>query len=443
MFDSRFMSTGLGYVYTLRDDVDDNLLTLEITNLRSRNGSLYGMLTASTGIATALTIPGTDQVMNAEIWLFNPRARAELAGALASRIPSPNGAQTINFENILEEVTQRVIQAENRPMDVKVLGEGPPPVPVPYLIEALLPANQATILYGAGGVGKSILAAALASAVQTGTRWLGFGVAPASVLYLDWETDEADINSRVRAAATGLGLLEIPKVQYVSETRPIEDRVAQIAKVVAEQGIGLVIIDSVGMAMASARDGSDPSEGAIRFFRALRALNSAVLAIDHVAGEDMRKTRTGAAKPYGSVYKWNSARNALELRERKDPDQNGVHLVLRHRKSNLGPRVADINLTMNWSNGRAAFHREHVQTTVTVPLRIRVEDILTSGPATPRAIADLLSENGEAVSEMDVRQTLKGLLAESKVQIMADGTARKPLADVRPSTVESGLLPPE
>jgi hypothetical protein len=185
-------------------------------------------------------------------------------------------------------------------------------------------------------------AAALAVAVASGTPFLNMATRKAPVLYLDWETEPGDIAGRIQRAAKGAGLEVAPTILYMNLIQSISDRMGEISRVVAEHSIGLVIVDSVGMASARQRDGADPSEGAKAFFRGLRGLDTAALLIDHVTGEDM-KVRTGVPKPYGSVYKWNAARNAFELRAAENP--KGHQVVLAHRKSNLGPRENDVPLT--------------------------------------------------------------------------------------------------
>jgi len=436
---STFLPTGLGYVYKVGDDFDPDLLTIEVTNLRHRAGSAYALLTTSTTIAGARRIPGTNRVLNAEVWLLSERSRSEYAASLNRLIPPPANAKRIDFQAVLEEMAQRVIETENAPIDVVRLTRDTNRAAVPFLMDGLIPAKKATILYGAGGTGKSILAATLAVCIQTETPFLGLPVRQAEVLYLDWETDEEDIAQRIDAAAKGLGLPEAPPLRYSSLVRPIEDRVAPLARYVAEEGIGFVIIDSVGMAMSAARDGGDASETAIRFFRALRALSAAVLAIDHVSGEDMRRGRSGAAKPYGSVYKWNSARNAFELRERKEPDHRGSHLTLKHRKSNLGVRMSDLNLTLQWDAAGAQFMPEQVAATVVMPVVDQIVDVLETGPANPRQIADLLSDDDVVYNEIDVRRELKTLLGLGKVTALGDGSIR--LVQPQKDVVESPLLP--
>lgn len=421
---STFLPTGLGYVYKVGDDFDGDFLTIEVTNLRNRGGSAYALLTTSTTIHGARTIPGTERVLNAECWLLSDRSRNDYAASLSRLIPAPDSASRLDFSAILEELAQRVIEHENSPVSIVRLDVTKQRMAIPHLIDGIIPANKATILYGAGGVGKSILAATLAVCVQTGTPFLHRPSTRAEVLYLDWETDEEDIASRVSAAAAGLGVAA-PNIRYSSMVRPLEDRVAALAREVAEEKIGFVVIDSAGMAMSAAKDGGDASETAIRFFRALRALNCAVLVIDHVSGDDMRRGRAGASKPYGSVYKWNSARNAFELRERKDPDHRGAHLSLKHRKSNIGPNQGDLHLTLQWgAQGAATFAPEIVSAPIVQPLPAQITDVLATGPATAKQIADLLSTDDTTYHEIDVRRELKGLMAQGAVSALADGAIR-------------------
>jgi len=416
------LSTGQGYVYRLGDEYDPDLLTIEVSQLRVRAGSPYALLTASTLLPGARTLPGSSRVLMAEVWLMSDRSRASYAASLTKVIPSPTDATPIDFTAVIEEVAQRVMEEENAPIEVIHLDQSvaAPPI-VPDLIAGLLPATKPTILYGAGGVGKSIFAATMAVAVQTGTPLFGWPVTQTEVLYLDWETDAHDIRTRVAAAAHGLGVPP-PVLRYMSLVQPLDARVAQLARYVAENRIGLVIIDSVGMAMSTARDGGDASEQAIRFFRSLRSMGATVLAIDHVSGDDMR--RAGAAKPYGSVYKWNSARSAYELRTRKDADITGSHLLLKHRKTNVGRLQPDLPLRLEWTNGTAVFHREDVALAPLPPLVNQITDLLSVAPATPRGLADLLSDGDQVVMELDVRRVLKHMITNGQAHSNVDGSIR-------------------
>jgi KaiC/GvpD/RAD55 family RecA-like ATPase len=376
-------------------------------------------------------------VFSHELWLMNVRARREVAGQMERLIPAPAhiaSSDWYNWETVVDEVCHLVVAHENRPLEIVQI-EPSMASQTSYLLPGIIPINKPTILYGAGGTGKSIFAASLAVALETGQPFIGLKpTRKVRVLYLDWETEVGDIAHRMNVAARGMGFTHTPRIRYMSLVRPIEDEIGQLATTVAENDIELVIIDSVGMAMSSSRDGADASEGAIRFFRALRQLGCSVLAIDHISGDDVRRGKAGAAKPYGSVYKWNSARNAFELRESRDADAYGTHLTLKHRKSNLGPRLADLNITLDWSDGEVRWTRDD-EVIEKDPLDEAILDALVLGPATPRQITDLLLEGGHETTETEVRIVLKSVLSAGKVTVLADGSIR--LAKPAPDAVES------
>jgi hypothetical protein len=153
----------------------------------------------------------------------------------------------------------------------------------------------------------------------------------------------------------------------------------------------------------------------------------------------MRRGRAGAAKPYGSIYKWNSARNAFELRQRAEPDLHGAHLTLKHRKSNLGPRLGDLNLILRWNDKGATFNPEVFTEAVRPPLALQILDVLATGPATAGRLADLLSDEDVTYHEIDVRREIKGLLTGKKISTGTDGTLR--IAQPVDNVLDSPLPP--
>ena len=341
---------------------------------------------------------------------------------------------------MLEQVARLVIESETTAFDVQYLNGNVNQQPITYLLQGILPAHLPTILYGAGGVGKSIFAAAVAVAVQNGVHLLNCATQQAEVLYLDWETDANDIGRRMHAAAAGLGVAN-PSLRYIELVRPLEDQMTQMTKYVEDNNIGLAIIDSAGMAMKQSGREGDPSEAPIRFFSALRGLGCAVLVIDHISGEDMRRGKAGAGKPYGSVYKWNIVRNAFELRQDRDSDIHGTHLLLKHRKTNVGPRMQDTAIRLIWDDARglATFGLDvHAPPAAPVPTPEAVVDILMVGRASPEHLTDLLNEGDVTYQEMDVRRVVRDLLLARRVRVATDGSVG--LADDTQDAVDSGLL---
>jgi hypothetical protein len=430
------LPTGEGYVYRWGDPQDPDLVTIQISEMRLRNGSPYCVLTTYTNLPGARSM-ADGHVLSSEVWLRNERGRGDYAAALTRLIPAPPNATPIDFGAMLEEVARLVIEHQTNLLDITRLnGNLAQQAPTAYLVQGVIPAHLPTILYGAGGVGKSILAATIAVAVQHGVKVLDRLTQQADVLYLDWETDAADIGRRMHAAAAGLGV-EHPSLLYASLAHPLESRLTQLARMVAEEKIGLVIVDSVGMAMGPSPAGGDASESAIRFFGALRRLGTGVLAIDHISGDDMRRGGKGAGKPYGSVYKWNITRNAFELREARDPDMHGVHLLLKHRKTNIGSRQSDMPLRLLWDNvrGIATFGPDTAPVAAPSgqPLNVEVFDLLQSGPATVAQIAEMLD-----APEVDVRRACSRLIVAGKVHAYPNGQVG--LTQDRPNGVQSTLL---
>src|SRR5215218_9074491 len=85
------------------------------------------------------------------------------------------------------------------------------PGPRRYLLKELVLAAYVTLLYGDGGVAKSLLALALAVAVSGGsTKWLGRKVENCPVLYVDFELDAEEQARRVHQLCRGQDLSEPP-----------------------------------------------------------------------------------------------------------------------------------------------------------------------------------------------------------------------------------------
>ncbi len=156
----------------------------------------------------------------------------------------------------------------------------------------------------------------------------------APILYLDWEAGKASVNRRIRGVAMGAHIPQVVQVHYLDCRRrgALYSFAEDIARMVDQEGFGLVVVDSVGMASGTSSEGTDANESAIRLFSAFGYLGTTVLAIDHVS-----KAETDApnrpARPYGSIYKTNLARATFELRRQKTADGSSV-LLLNNTKAN-------------------------------------------------------------------------------------------------------------
>lgn len=420
--------TGLGYICSVTDSLtpEQESVRFEVTAIAKTAWGIRGRITVRSKIATARTVPSQKggYVTTESLDFLSGQSRQRFAERLAELIPAPPGGASIDWPVIVEELVIQIMDAEHKPPVLRDLSTVKATPVTPHIYPYLLPERKATILYGAGGTGKSGFAAALACAVQTGTSLLGARAKQRNVLYLDWETDEGDVAHRIAMASRGLGLTTVAPVRYMALELPLELEMTHIAAAVAENDIGLVILDSVGMASSTGRDGSDPADGAIQFFRGLRILNAAILCIDHISGEDQRKGRAGAAKPYGSVFKWNIARNAFEMIDAGDD-----RVILRHRKANLGPKMpgGEMMVSVHWDNtlDRLDYRRVNASP-LKEPLEERMVRALETGPASYRTLMEVLNSDQQydLVSEAELRVASRELFRTNSISVDHAGVIR-------------------
>ncbi|MEJ7790234.1 MAG: AAA family ATPase [Thermoleophilaceae bacterium] len=110
-----------------------------------------------------------------------------------------------------ERLRARAMESQTlRQLDVaRMVREAPPPIP--WAVEGLAARGGLTVLSGAPGAGKSLLASALAAGVATGSTEGGFRCLSGTVVIVDAENGEGEIHRRVRALgmpSKGLRIVE-------------------------------------------------------------------------------------------------------------------------------------------------------------------------------------------------------------------------------------------
>lgn len=227
----------------------------------------------------------------------------------------------------------------------------PAPEPRRYLVEGIVPEAYPTMIYGDGGVAKSMLALSLGLGVASNAgTWLGCRIEAGGVLYLDFELDAAEQKRRVSRLVEAEGLGKPPRaLRYMSAVGvrardAFEDALIECKA----HDTKLLIVDSLGPAL----DGdAEASRDVISFYNEIigpfRTAGVAPLVIDHQskmqAGDRYQNKRA-----FGSVFKSNLARSVLQV-EATDRSDGELTVRLRQNKHNFGPLIKPFGARLSFS----------------------------------------------------------------------------------------------
>src|SRR5215203_5767376 len=160
-----------------------------------------------------------------------------------------------------------------------------PPGPREYVVENLVPKQHTTSLFGDRGSAKSILALSAATAVAgRAAKWLGREVRNCPVLYADFELDPDEQRRRAYQVARGICLDKPPHdLLYVSGLGlPAGEVLKGCRDVCATEGIGLLIIDSLGITLqGDAESARDVIKFHHDYLDPFREAGVTLLVIDH------------------------------------------------------------------------------------------------------------------------------------------------------------------
>ena len=407
MRESIFRPEGLGYVC----EFPEIRTTFHVDRLRVSSGDMKGHVMVKTALKGARTY--ADGVLHySQENLSSSTSRKSLGGTLEKKVPSD---PPIDWFGMYDEFCTMVMLADRAGSPPDVVGDLADTGVHRLLFNPLVPLGVHSILFGDGGLGKSILAIAASVSIQTG-REIIEGFVPEEtgpVLYLNWETSKEDIDQRVKAVCKGAGIKPVTMYHVYGNGRPLAQRVEAVARIVDQTGAVMLVVDSSGKAIGTSGEG--PIEDAAnRFASALDEIGRTTLCIDHVSKAGAQ-THGGAGKPYGSTMKTNWARATWELTQASEPDDAGAHLVLHHRKHNTTSEHSPIGLRMIWEDGSVRWEQEAVNPSALAyggTLVERIEAPLAGHPLRPMEIAQrigskdnivraVLSSNKERFTRLD------------------------------------------
>lgn len=314
----------------------DFLVDITVRRLHEhRAGHVTGEITVET------TAPGYPPLLHqAQFNMSSTATRTQLAKHLAQRF------EHANWVEILEELCSTTLQTFRQGEDVIELFSIEEREAPAFSLEPFILLGKPTVIFGEGGKGKSQLAILFSMILSLPWTDNGLGLNlngnhRTRVLYLDYEADKSDVAWNMGRFKRGLDMEEV-SIYYRRCGFPLVNDVEEIQRIIGQQNIECLVIDSLGMAC----DGDlNASETAMRFWQAQRQLNVTTLIIAHPSKESFGKGRT----IHGSGFFSREARSVWELKQVQEPGEDEINIGLFHRKVNVGKLHKPIGFKFTFS----------------------------------------------------------------------------------------------
>jgi hypothetical protein len=328
-------------------------------------------------------------VHQARVNLTGTRSREDLGRKLKS---AANGAADLDWPALVEGSSVLVLREYRRGEPAIRLRDAEQPTGAAELIPPLVLRRQPTIWFGDGGTGKSYLALAAAATIHTGNADL-LGIEPTEttrVAYLDFELEAWEQRERlVRLVGD-----DLPDIIYRRCVGPLRDQVDSLRRLVRDEHIGFVVIDSVAWACAGPPEDSDVARG---FFEGVRMLDVGALCIAHV-------NRAGdTQKPFGSGFWHNGARSTWYVRKEQEVAADRLTVGLFNRKANLGPLARPIGFELRFTADRVTIARTDLADipalALHLPLKQRIAHEVRDGALTMADVAERLEVPVDSVKK--------------------------------------------
>lgn len=315
------------------------------------------------------------------------------------------------------------------------LDEVTDPGPLSYMMEPLAQINEHTLIGAKGGSMKSMTALAICLSLAT-KRGVIPGltprVEPVKCLYLDYETNAATHSRRLHSLARAKGIA-IPKgmIAYKRLTSPLVHMKSELQQLIALQGIGFAVVDSVGRAVG----GETVAESEVQaYYNATSAFNITMLSIGH--------TSKGNAETVAGNAQWEfQARSMWIFEAAKEHGSNTVIVGMHHRKVNEGELLPSLNFAVTFGNGAVSYSAADdidLQDLRGIDLKAAVRVYLTQHPnSTAKQVGDALEKTEQRVGK--ILRDHAGKMWQSDGQRPAKWTLLNPV--YKPGLEGRGLEP--
>ena len=381
-------------------EFEDEGITITMEKFRERDGNLMGDMTIVADPSKYVDLSNPHIVTQRQN-MSSARSKSEIAKILKARLDTPD------WDSIIEFVCVKSMRKHREGHPLVKIGKLEPRKEVPYLLHPLIRKDVPCILYGESGIGKSYISLFLSLLITEEISAVGMTPLKGKILYLDWEDGEQNLDERLKALASGLGI-ETPELCYQYMDGPFNDNVHTIAKRIADEGADMIIVDSKGAAVGGRINEADTT---VQLFNSIRSLRITSIVIDHVA-------KQSAVGPIGSTYTVAEARNVWEMRASKTIADNKLRIGFYHRKTNMSKKHQPFALEFTFAEDEneivqsvvveQADVTEDADTRAALPLVERIKIFLSdqsepNGEYTPQSIEDIADAVASKVGTVRAR----------------------------------------
>lgn len=332
-------------------------------------------------LACEVTIQKTSgaHLHQARLNLTSTQARKSLSKVLQER------EEDTDWYSLLELACVRTLESYRTGEPVTRLDQMPERERVHWRLEPVLVNSYPNLIFGQGGIGKSLLATYFALLVGLPLSHNGLNPEPGNTLLLDWEFSGEETRERADRLLAGISGLSGSPIYYRFCWRPFADDIEEIRRTILEKSIDLLIIDSAGPACSGM---PESAEATLRFFNAFRALHGITgLIIAHEAKNATEKS------PFGSVYWTNMSRNVYKMAKDQDLGSNKLTTSLVHRKANTGRLQKPLGFEFLFTEEgpitvKTTDVRHSAELIKGLPVRYQLREMLGDGALTPEELAD-------------------------------------------------------
>ena len=234
------------------------------------------------------------------------------------------------------------------------------------IIQDVLWEGTSALIFGKGGIGKSLFCLNLIQGLHKGYEVAGLDVIQQNTLWLDWETTEGLAHWRnkeiLKARGIEVGSWDDPAhpnsgrghmVFHREMVGPLENNIESLIMDIDRMGIGTLLVDSAIPACGGEAESPKPSQN---FFDALSALRPdnrplSSIIVAHVTKERANTKNASPATPFGSTVWTDRARDTYELRASQKRNARFTNFALHHRKTNMGPLRDSLCFRLTWAEG--------------------------------------------------------------------------------------------